>query len=224
MSESPIPSRAALAARIDHTILKADATPAQVDAVCTEALELGCASVCVNGSFVSRVASRLVGSKVRTCAVLGFPLGAMSTSAKVAEARSLVADGARELDMVIAVGLLKAGLESEVAADIAAVVRAAGSAPVKVILETCLLTDAEKIRACELAVESGAAFVKTSTGFSTGGATLDDVRLMRRTVGSRCRVKASGGIRDTATALAMIEAGADRLGLSASVAIVRGLS
>lgn len=224
MSATPIRTRADLAARIDHTILKADATPAQVETICSEALELGCASVCVNGVFVPRVAARLSGSNVLTCAVLGFPLGAMSTAAKAAEAASLVAAGARELDMVLAIGLLKAGLDREVEADIAAVVRAAGSVPVKVILETCLLSDEEKVRACESSVAAGAAFVKTSTGFSTGGATVADVQLMRRTVGARCRVKASGGIRDTATALAMLEAGADRLGLSATVAIVKGLS
>jgi deoxyribose-phosphate aldolase len=219
----PVLARAELAAKIDHTILKADATAAQVDAICSEALALGCASVCVNGVFVPRVAERLRGSKTIACAVLGFPLGAMSTEGKVAESRGLVAAGAREIDMVLAIGLLKGGEFDAVFTDIASVVRASGAVSVKVILETCLLTDDEKVRACEIAVASGAAFVKTSTGFSTGGATLDDVRLMRQTVGSRCKVKASGGIRDTATALAMLDAGADRLGLSATVAIVNGL-
>lgn len=223
MNATPKLSRAELAARIDHTILKADATPAQVEAVCAEALEFGCASVCVNGVYLPRVVARLRGSRVLACAVVGFPLGAMSLEAKAAEAASLVAAGAGELDMVLAVGLLKAGFDAEVEADIAAVVQAAAGIPVKVILETCLLDDEEKSRACEMSVRAGAAFVKTSTGFSSGGATLDDVKRMRRTVGSRCKVKASGGIRDTTTALAMLAAGADRLGLSATAAVVNGL-
>lgn len=216
-------NRAELAARIDHTILKADATAAQVDRLCDEALGLGCASVCVNSARIARVAERLRGSAVLPCVVVGFPLGAMSTEAKVMETALAVAAGAREVDMVIHVGALKDGDHDAVRTDIAAVVEAAGDAPVKVILETCLLTDDETSRACELAVEAGAAFVKTSTGFSTGGATVDDVRRMKAAVAGRARVKASGGIRDTATALQMLEAGADRLGLSASVAVVEGL-
>ncbi len=213
-----------LARRIDHTILKADATPMQVEALCGEAIEFHCASVCINGAFVPLVKRALLGSDVKTCAVLGFPLGAMSTSGKANEARLLVDDGAQELDMVIAIGMLKAGRDTDVASDIRSVVRAAGNVPVKVILETCLLTDDEKVRACKLTVDSGAAFVKTSTGFSSGGATLADVRLMRSTVGTAAKVKASGGIRDTATALSMIEAGADRLGLSATAAVLAGLA
>lgn len=216
-------NRAALAARIDHTILKADATRAAVTKVVDEARAYGCASVCVNGKHVAFVARALAGSNVLTCAVVGFPLGAMDSRAKAQETSGVVAAGAREVDMVIDVGALKDGDDARVRDDIRAVVEAAGDVPVKVILETCLLTHDEKVRACEASVAAGAAFVKTSTGFSTGGATLDDVRLMRKTVGTRCKVKASGGIRDLATALAMIEAGADRLGLSATVAILGAL-
>lgn len=216
-------NRAELASRIDHTILKADAMRAAVAKVVDEALAYRCASVCVNGKHVAYVAERLAGSPVLTCAVVGFPLGAMDSRAKAQETASVVAAGAREVDMVLDVGALKDGEDARVREDIAAVVAAAAGAPVKVILETCLLTHDEKVRACEAAVAAGAAFVKTSTGFSTGGATLDDVRLMRETVGTRCKVKASGGIRDLATALAMIEAGADRLGLSATVAILEAL-
>lgn len=216
-------NRAALAARIDHTILKADATRAAVTKVIDEARAYGCASVCVNGKHVAFVARALADSKVLTCAVVGFPLGAMDSRAKAQETAGVVVAGAREVDMVIDVGALKDGDDARVRDDIRAVVEAAGDVPVKVILETCLLTNDEKVRACRAAVDAGAAFVKTSTGFSTGGATQDDVRLMRATVGTRCKVKASGGIRDLATALAMIEAGADRLGLSATVAILEAL-
>lgn len=216
-------NRAALAARIDHTILKADATRAAVTKVVDEARAYGCASVCVNGKHVAFVARALAGSSVLTCAVVGFPLGAMDSRAKAQETASVVAAGAREVDMVLDVGALKDGDDARVRDDIRGVVEAAGGVPVKVILETCLLTHDEKVRACEASVAAGAAFVKTSTGFSTGGATLDDVRLMRTTVGTRCKVKASGGIRDLQTALAMVEAGADRLGLSATVAILGAL-
>ncbi|MBK6941756.1 MAG: deoxyribose-phosphate aldolase [Planctomycetes bacterium] len=216
-------NRAALAARIDHTILKADATRAAVTKVVDEARAYGCASVCVNGKHVAFVARALAGSNVLACAVVGFPLGAMDSRAKAQETASVVAAGAREVDMVIDVGALKDCDDARVRDDIRAVVEAADGVPVKVILETCLLTHDEKVRACEASVAAGAAFVKTSTGFSTSGATLDDVRLMRKTVGTRCKVKASGGIRDLAAALAMIEAGADRLGLSATVAILEAL-
>jgi len=216
-------NRAELAGRIDHTILKADTTTAQIRQVCEEALRLGCASVCVNSSRVALVTEVLSGSDTVPCAVVGFPLGAMSPESKTLETALAVAAGAREIDMVLHVGALKDGDHDAVRADIAGVVGAAGDASVKVILETCLLTDDEKRAACTLAVEAGAAYVKTSTGFSTSGATIEDVALMRAAVGDRAKVKASGGIRDTATALKMIEAGADRLGLSASVAIVEGL-
>ncbi|MBL8766582.1 MAG: deoxyribose-phosphate aldolase [Planctomycetes bacterium] len=216
-------NRAELAARIDHTILKADATRDAVAKIVDEALRYRCASVCVNGKHVPFVAARLAGSPVLTCAVVGFPLGAMDSRAKAQETAGVVAAGAREVDMVLDVGALKDRDDARVRDDIAAVVAAAGAVPVKVILETCLLTNDEKVRACEASVAAGAAFVKTSTGFSTGGATLDDVRLMRASVGTRCKVKASGGIRDLAAALAMIEAGADRLGLSATVAVLEAL-
>lgn len=216
-------NRAELAARIDHTILKADATRDAVAKIVDEALRYRCASVCVNGKHVPFVAARLAGSPVLTCAVVGFPLGAMDSRAKAQETAGVVAAGAREVDMVLDVGALKDRDDARVRDDIAAVVAAAGGVPVKVILETCLLTNDEKVRACEASVTAGAAFVKTSTGFSTGGATLDDVRLMRASVGTRCKVKASGGIRDLAAALAMIEAGADRLGLSATVAVLEAL-
>jgi deoxyribose-phosphate aldolase len=281
-----------LASSIDHTLLKAEATPAQVRRLCEEALEYGFASVCVNPRFVRLAAGVLGGASagapgrasagvlsgsragalgsatasgsVAVCSVIGFPLGATSTEAKVAEARVALLDGARELDMVMAIGAAKAGEWDVVTADIAAVVEAArafetsetsrasgadaasaiGSSAstnangiatgssntakpgtlVKVIIECCLLTDAEKRAACEAAVRGGAAFVKTSTGFSTGGATVEDVRLMRQTVGTTVGVKASGGIKTAEDALRMIEAGATRIGTSNGVAIVGGHS
>lgn len=211
-----------LAGMIDHTLLKADATRAQVERLCDEAVEHGFASVCVNTCWVPLCAGRLAQSDVRVCCVVGFPLGAMAPESKANEAARAVADGADEVDMVINVGWLKDGELDAVREDIAGVVAAADGRCVKVIIETCLLTDEEKVRACELAVEAGAAFVKTSTGFSTGGATVADVALMRRTVGDRCKVKASGGIHTAEEARAMVEAGADRLGCSAGVAIVAG--
>ena len=215
-------NRAELVAAIDHTLLKPDASWSQIAAVCDEAKRFGVASVCVNGARVVDAVAALAGSDVPVAAVVGFPLGAMATEMKAAEAAQVVEDGAREIDMVLNVGWAKDGDWDAVRTDIAAVV-AAGGVPVKVILETCLLTDDEKRRACEVSVETGAAFVKTSTGFAGGGATVEDVRLMREVVGDRARVKASGGMRDTAAALAMIEAGADRLGMSATVAVVEGL-
>ena len=216
-------TQAELARYLDHTLLKADATAADIDRVCQEAVSYGTASVCVNGCWVPRVAAALAGTGVATCAVIGFPLGAMSTAAKVAEARDVVAAGAAEVDMVINVGLLKAGSDDAVQADIAAVAEAVheGGALLKVILECCLLTDGEKVRACRATVAAGADFVKTSTGFSTGGATAADVALLRATVGPTAGVKAAGGIRTRADALAMIEAGASRLGVSATVAILQ---
>ncbi len=212
-----------LAPLIDHTLLKADATAAQVEVLCAEARQYGFASVCVNPVWVPLAAGLLKGSPVRTCTVVGFPLGAAATRAKAFEAETALRDGAQEVDMVLALGPAKSGQWDRVAEDLRAL-RTAVPAPatLKVILETCLLTDGEKARACELALEAGLDFVKTSTGFSTGGATEADVTLMRRTVGTALGVKASGGIRTYEAALGMVLAGATRLGLSASVAVARG--
>ena len=207
---------------IDHTILKAEATEADVLRLCAEAKEYGFASVCVNSSFVPLVHKQLLGSGVKTCCVVGFPLGAMSTAAKAFETKQARADGAQEIDMVIHIGALKDGRDSYVFDDIKAVVDAADGALVKVIIEACLLTDAQKVRACELAVRAGAQFVKTSTGFGPGGAAVDDVALMRKTVGPDIGVKASGGIRTRQDALDMIHAGAARLGTSAGAALCGG--
>lgn len=208
----------------DHTILKADATEAAVKKIVDEAKKYGFASVCVNSYYTAYVAEALKGTGVKTCTVIGFPLGQMSTKAKVCETIIAVEDGADEIDMVINVAALKDKKYDEVLTDIAAVKDACGKkAKLKVIIETCLLTDDEKVKACELSKEAGADFVKTSTGFSTGGATEKDVKLMRKTVGEKMGVKASGGIRDAKTARAMVEAGASRLGTSATVAIIDGL-
>jgi deoxyribose-phosphate aldolase len=212
---------ASVAALIDHTLLKADATEDQVDRLCDEAAEHGFASVCINPVFVPRCRRRLEGSGVRTCTVIGFPLGATFSDVKATEARRAQNEGAEELDMVLAVGLLKSGRADLVRADIEAVVatRAPGHV-VKVILETCLLTDAEKRLACRLSVAVGADFVKTSTGFSTGGATVRDIVLMRAEVGPAVGIKASGGLKDLATVEEMVAAGANRIGASAGVRIV----
>lgn len=207
----------------DHTLLKADATKEQICKICGEARQYGFQSVCVNSYYTALVAGQLAGTDVKTCTVVGFPLGQMSTRAKCAETEAAVMDGAQEIDMVINVGALKDKDDEAVLLDIASVKKACGTTAIlKVIIETCLLTDEEKVRACELAVKAGADFVKTSTGFSTGGADVKDVELMRRTVGEHIGVKASGGIRDTKTAQAMLDAGADRLGTSATIAIVEG--
>lgn len=203
----------------DHTILKADAGRAAVEKVCGEAVQHGFMSVCVNGFYTSFVSERLKGSGVKVCTVVGFPLGQMSTRAKAAETRIAVEDGADEIDMVINVGALKDRDYETVLTDIRQVKEACAGALLKVIIETCLLSEEEKVKACELCVEAGADFVKTSTGFSTGGATCEDVALMRRTVGNNVGVKASGGIRDAQTAEKMVRAGASRLGTSATVAI-----
>ena len=203
----------------DHTILKADATRADVERVCREAAQYGFMSVCVNSFYTAFVAERRKGSGVKVCTVIGFPLGQMSTRAKAAETRIAVEDGADEIDMVINVGALKDRDYETILTDIRQVKEACGGALLKVIIETCLLAEEEKVKACELAVEAGADFVKTSTGFSTGGAVCEDVALMRRTVGESVGVKASGGIRDTQTAERMVEAGASRLGTSATIAI-----
>jgi deoxyribose-phosphate aldolase len=212
-----------LASYFDHTILKPDATVEEVDTLCAEAVTHSFASVCVNGCWVSRCAEVLSGSGVLVCAVIGFPLGATVTEAKVFETQRLVEDGACEIDMVINIGALKGGDDSYVQGDIAAVAQACHryGTRLKVILETCLLSDEEVERGSRLAKAAGADFVKTSTGFSKSGATVHHVALMRRTVGPVLGVKASGGVSDHATAQAMIEAGASRIGASASVAIVR---
>jgi deoxyribose-phosphate aldolase len=213
----------AIAGAIDHTLLKPEATLAEIDKLCAEALELRFASVCVNSCHVRRCAEILAGSGVIVCAVVGFPLGAMHPEAKVYEARRAIEEGACEIDMVQNVGWLKSRLDQAVRDDVAGVAELCHSlgARLKVILETALLTDEEKVRACRLAVDAGADFVKTSTGFGKGGATVADVALMRRAVGPAIGVKAAGGIRDAAQAEALIEAGATRIGASASVAIAR---
>ncbi|HIS81970.1 MAG TPA: deoxyribose-phosphate aldolase [Candidatus Scatomonas merdavium] len=209
-----------IADKIDHTMLKADATSATVIRYCREAIQYGFASVCVNSCHAALVSRELSGTGIKTCCVVGFPLGAMSTAAKAFEARQAVADGAEEIDMVINIGAVKDQNWALAEDDIRAVVEASRPALVKVILETCLLTDEEKIRACEAAVSAGAAFVKTSTGFSTGGATTADVALMKKTVAGRALVKASGGIRTPEEARAMLEAGADRIGAGNGVPLL----
>lgn len=209
-----------IAAMLDHTLLKPEATPAQIEKLCAEAAEYHFASVCVNPVYIPLAARLLKGTGVKVCCVVGFPLGAIAPEQKAAEAASCAAMGAEELDMVIHVGAAKAGDWALVQRDIEGVVKAAAGHTVKVIIETCLLTDEEKVKACEAAKAAGADFVKTSTGFSTGGATTHDIALMRKTVGPEMGVKASGGIRDYETAMAMIEAGANRIGASAGIAIV----
>jgi deoxyribose-phosphate aldolase len=213
---------AALAQTIDHTLLAADASREQIATLCAEAREHGFYSVCVNSSQVPFAAQRLADAAVKVCAVVGFPLGAGLSAAKASETTLTIAAGAQEIDMVLNIGWLKDGLYTDVRDDIAAVLKACGKVPLKVILETCLLDEAQKVRACEICRELGVAFVKTSTGFSRSGATLEDVALMRRVVGPDIGVKASGGVRDVATAKAMIEAGATRLGTSSGIAIVTG--
>lgn len=209
-----------LAKYIDHTVLKPEATKDDVLRLCREAKEYGFCSVCVNSMYTALAAKELEGSGVKTCVVVGFPLGAMSTQAKAFETKEAAKDGADEIDMVIAVGALKEGDLDYVKQDIGAVVESAGDAKVKVIIEACLLTDEEKVIACHLAKSAGADFVKTSTGFSSGGATVEDVALMRRTVGEDMGVKAAGGIHTREEALAMIDAGANRIGASAGIRIV----
>lgn len=224
----------------DHTILKADASEEDINAICLEAMKYHFASVCVNSYRTKQVANLLLDTDIDVCTVIGFPLGAMSTMAKKLETLTAIEDGATEIDMVINVGAVKDGDWDFVKKDIAEVKEVCANntmgrdVVLKVIIETCLLTDEEKVQACEVSVEAGADFVKTSTGFSTGGATVEDVALMRKTVDAkttameketgvtrpRVKVKASGGIRDLATAKAMIAAGADRLGTSATVDIV----
>ncbi len=207
---------------IDHTLLKADATREEIETLCREAMEYHFKTVCVNPYWVHYCNRLLAGSDVGITTVIGFPLGAMTTKMKIHETREAIYYGADEIDMVLNIGALKSYDFEGVRKDIAGVVAAAEPHPVKVILETCLLNEEEIRTACDLARLAGAAFVKTSTGFSTGGATVEDVRLMKECVGENMKVKASGGIRDAKTAKAMIEAGAERIGASASIAIVSG--
>ncbi len=209
---------------IDHTLLKAEATKEQIVKLCEEAREYGFASVCVvNPVWVKTAAEELKGSDVKVCTVIGFPLGASTAAVKAIESADAIQNGAEEVDMVLAIGLLKSGADEAVEDDIRAVVDAAKTkALVKVIIETSLLTEEEKVRACELSLRAGADFVKTSTGFSTGGATVEDVALMRNVVGDKAGVKASGGIRDLKDLKAMAEAGANRVGASSGVKIMKG--
>jgi deoxyribose-phosphate aldolase len=212
-----------LAKYIDHSFLKPDATKADIDKLCREALAHRFHAVCVNPTRVVQAAAILEDSDIKVVAVIGFPFGATDGDSKRYEAELCIDLGAQEIDAVINIGRLKDGDDKAVFRELRDVVESANGIPVKMILECCLLTDDEKRRACSLVVESGAQFVKTSSGFARAGATVDDVRLLRETVGPKFGVKASGGIRDTATAIAMIEAGASRLGASASVAILEGL-
>ncbi len=207
---------------IDHTILKPETTQKQVEKILSEAKEYDFASVCVNPTWVSLAAESLKDSDVKVCTVIGFPLGANTSAVKAFETKDAIANGADEIDMVINIGALKAGNDALVLDDIKAVVDASGDKLVKVIIEACLLTDDEKVRACQLSKEAGADYVKTSTGFSTGGATVADVALMRKTVGPDMGVKASGGARSYEDAIAFIEAGASRIGASSGVAIMNG--
>ncbi|WP_455537868.1 deoxyribose-phosphate aldolase [Terrisporobacter sp.] len=212
-----------IANMIDHTLLKADATEKEIIKLCSEAKEYNFASVCVNPSMVKLASEQLKGSDVDVCTVIGFPLGATTSNVKAFEVKDAIENGATEVDMVINIGKLKDRDLEYVKNDIKAVVEAAkDKALVKVIIEACLLTDEEKVIACELSKEAGADFVKTSTGFSTGGATAHDIALMRKTVGSEMGVKASGGVRTKEDAMTMIENGATRIGASASIAIVTG--
>jgi deoxyribose-phosphate aldolase len=219
--DKPKISASEIPQRIDHTLLKPEASRPSFDDLCGEAIQYGFKAVCVNPAWVAYVTQKLHGSAVAVCTVIGFPLGATHRATKAFEAEKAIEDGASELDMVLNIGALKGGDLRAVEADILTVRQAAaGSAVLKVIIETCLLEDTEKIRACEIAKQAGADFVKTSTGFSSGGATVEDVALMRRIVGREMGVKASGGIKDWSAAGSMIEAGADRIGTSAGVVIV----
>ncbi len=205
---------------IDHTLLKADARKDQIVTLCNEAKEYDFASVCVNSGWVSLCKKMLEGSDVMVCTVVGFPLGAMSTAAKAFEAKQAVADGADEIDMVLNIGALKDGNDELVQKDIEAVVEAVSGKCIKVILETCLLNKDEIVRACKLCMNAKADFVKTSTGFSTSGATVEDVKLMKDTVKDQCKVKAAGGVRTFADMEAMIAAGADRIGTSKGIQLL----
>ena len=207
---------------IDHTVLKPETTKAQILSLCEEAKQYDFASVCVNPTWVSTCAKELEGTDVKVCTVIGFPLGATLKEVKAFETKCAIEAGATEVDMVINIGAAKDQNWELVYEDIKAVVDAANGVLVKVIIETCLLTDEEKVKACEMSVKAGADFVKTSTGFSTGGATVEDVKLMRQTVGANVGVKASGGVRTSEDMNAMVEAGANRIGTSGGVSLVQG--
>lgn len=210
-----------IATFIDHTVLKAQATEEDIKKLCQEAITHNFKAVCVNGCWVALAAKELKEYAPIVATVVGFPLGAMSTAAKVAEAQDAIANGADEVDMVLNIGWLKSGAFNKVEADITAVKQAIGDKVLKVILETCYLTDAEKKKACELAVAAKADYVKTSTGFGTGGATLEDVRLMKTVVGDKALIKASGGVRDRATALKYIALGVSRIGTSSGPILIQ---
>lgn len=213
-----------IASYIDHTLLKPESTQEQVIQLCKEAAEYEFASVCINPSYVATAAAQLKDSKVKVCTVIGFPLGASTSETKAFETTDAINKGAEEIDMVVNIGAIKSGNSELVKSDIQAVVEAAkGKAIVKVIIEASLLTDDEKVLASRLSKEAGADFVKTSTGFSTGGATIEDVKLMRETVGADLGVKASGGVRSLEDVQAMIDAGASRIGASSGVQIMQGL-
>ena len=223
-SEGAVSGEVSVIDKIDHTLLKPDATREQIKKMCDEAKQYGFASVCVNPSYVGYVAEQLKGSSVAACSVIGFPLGSTMPEVKAFETDAAIKAGANEVDMVINIGAAKSGEWGLVRKDIEAVVKAAnGRALVKVIIETCLLTDDEKVKACQMAKEVYADFVKTSTGFSKSGATVEDVRLMKQTVGNML-VKAAGGVRDYKSAVAMINAGASRLGTSSGLAIYKEIN
>lgn len=205
---------------IDHTVLKATTTVSDIKKLCTEAKEYNFYAVCVNGSYVSIAKKELQGSNVKVCAVIGFPLGAMSMDAKIYESKKCIEDGAQEIDMVINIGFLKSGMYKEVEDEIRGIKLAIGNNVLKVIIENCYLTDDEKRKVTELCVKAGADFVKTSTGFGTGGATLEDLKIMKEVVGDRAKIKAAGGVKDMETAVKFIEAGANRLGTSSGVQLV----
>ena len=213
-----------LAKMMDHTLLKAYATPEQIIKICEEAKEIGAASVCVNPFNVKQAAQLLSGSDVKVCTVIGFPLGANTSATKAFEAKDAINNGAEEVDMVINIGALIAGDIDQVEKDIKTVVDAADDKLVKVIIETCYLDDEQKVQACQAAAKAGADFVKTSTGFGTGGANAHDVALMKKAIPSSMRVKASGGMRTWEDVIPILKAGADRLGVSASIAILDGFT
>ena len=212
-------NREEILSHVDHTLLKPEATWPQIQTLCDEAIANHTASVCINTCYVKQAVEYMAG-RIPVCCVVGFPLGAMDTASKAFEAKTAIENGAAEVDMVINIGRLKNGEYDAVREDIRAVKQAVGDKVLKVIIETCLLSDEQIVRACEIAVEAGASFVKTSTGFSTGGATVEDVALMARTVSGRCKVKASGGIHTAAEAEAMVAAGASRIGTSSGLAII----
>ena len=218
-----IKTKQQLAAMIDHSLLRPNATREQLKKLCEEATAFGFKAVCINPVHVADAVRLLKGKETLVCSVVGFPFGTHSPESKAFETEQVIRAGAREVDMVTRVGALKEGRDQEVKEDIEAVVKAAEGRPVKVILETCYLTDEEKIRGCRLAMEAGASFVKTSTGFAEGGAKIEDIKLMRKTVGREFGVKAAGGIRTLEEALRVIEAGANRLGMSASAAVIQAL-